>query len=99
MIVEERIYMLKPGTLPQYRALYLAEGRDIQIATLGNLVGYYFTEVGMQNQVVHLWAYDSFEERENRRSKLFQEPQWLSYIEKVRPLVEKQENRILKPLF
>ena len=99
MIVEERIYTLKPGALPEYRAIYLAEGKDVQIDTLGNLIGYYVTEIGPQNQIVHLWGYDSFEEREARRAKLFQDPKWLSYIEKVKHLVEKQENKILKPLF
>lgn len=99
MIGEERIYTLKIGALGPYKELYLAEGLEVQKQILGNLLGYYFTEVGMQNQVVHLWGYDSFEEHERRRAELFQHPDWLADIKKCATLVERQENRILKPLF
>ncbi|NBR02371.1 MAG: NIPSNAP family protein [Alphaproteobacteria bacterium] len=99
MIIEERIYTLKIGALKDYRDLYLAEGMDVQKSILGNLIGYYFTDIGTQNQVVHLWGYESFEDRETRRATLFSDPGWLSYISKVAPLIERQENRILKPLF
>ena len=99
MIIEERIYRLKPGAIARYRDLYLAEGKDIQTAILGDMVGYYFTEFGPQNQIVHLWRYESYEEREKRRAKLFADPQWLSFVEKTADLIETQENKILKPLF
>lgn len=99
MIVDERIYTLKVGALKAYRDLYVAEGKDIQTRILGDLLGYYFVDVGTQSQVVHLWAYDSFDDREQRRAALFGDPDWLAYIAKVTPLVEKQENRIMKPLF
>jgi hypothetical protein len=46
---------------------------------------------------VHLWGYDSFEERQRRRAELFQDKQWLTYVDKVRPLLVKMENRILIP--
>lgn len=98
MIVEERTYTLKIGALPAYRSLYLAEGYAVQKETLGNLIGYYFTDVGPQNQVVHLWGYDSYEERERRRAALMGDPQWLAYINKAKDFVERQESKILKPL-
>ncbi|NBT29558.1 MAG: NIPSNAP family protein [Gammaproteobacteria bacterium] len=98
MIVEERIYTLKIGALKAYRELYLAEGFEVQRSILGEPLGYYFTEFGTQNQVVHLWSYDSFDDRESRRTALFEHPDWLAYIQKAAPLVERQENRILKPL-
>lgn len=98
MIVEERIYTLRIGAVPAYRALYLAEGYEVQKAILGNLIGYYFTDVGTQNQIVHLWGYDSYEDREQRRSRLFEDPDWLAYIRKAAPFIERQENRIMKPL-
>ena len=99
MIVEERIYTLKIGAVGAYRDLYVAEGLAIQKRILGNLLGYYFTEVGPQNQVVHLWGYDDFADRAARRAELFRDPDWLAYVEKSAPLLERMENKILKPLF
>lgn len=42
--------------------------------TLGRLLGYFITEIGELNAVVHLWGYDSFEERARRRAALAGEP-------------------------
>lgn len=98
MIIEERIYTLKPGALAQYRALYLEHGYELQKSILGNLIGYYVTEFGPQNQVIHLWGYESHDERDRRRAELFSNPDWLDYIKSVAPLVETQENKLLKPL-
>ncbi|MBK0329640.1 NIPSNAP family protein [Rhodobacteraceae bacterium F11138] len=98
MIIEERIYTLKIGALKQYRALYLNGARQVQRQILGNCLGYYFTEVGTQNQVVHLWQYDSFEERSVRRAKLMENPIFQSFMRESAHLLECQENRILKPL-
>jgi hypothetical protein len=98
MIVEMREYTLHAGTVPQYFKLYEAEGLDIQRRILGRLVGYYATEVGPAvNQVVHLWAYDSFEDRIKRRRELAADPGWQSYVVKMRPMLAAQTNRIMTP--
>lgn len=57
MIVEERIYSLNIGAVPQYLKLYEEEGLAIQRPILGRMVGYFHTEIGPQHQIVHLWAY------------------------------------------
>jgi hypothetical protein len=97
MIVEMRTYTLHVGQVAGYLRLYEAEGLETQKRILGKLVGYYSTEIGDVNQVVHLWAYDSFEERMKRRAALFADPGWLAYIPKVAPMIAKQESKILNP--
>ncbi|HLZ85234.1 MAG TPA: NIPSNAP family protein [Caulobacteraceae bacterium] len=97
MIVEMRTYTLHVGQAANYLRLYEAEGLATQTRILGKLVGYYSTEVGNVNQIVHLWAYDSFEERLKRRAALFADPTWLAYIPKVAALIVTQESKILNP--
>ena len=97
MLYEERTYTLKPGSLAAYFKTYEAEGLAVQKAILGNLVGYFSTEFGTLNQVVHIWAYESLDERARRRAKLWQDQTWLAYAAKIIPLVEKMENRLLLP--
>jgi len=97
MIYEERNYTLKPGAVGTYFKTYEAEGLEVQKAILGKLVGYFQTEFGTLNQVVHIWAYDSLDERTRRRSQLWQDATWLRYIPKVLPLIEKMESRLLLP--
>lgn len=98
MIVEMREYTLHAGKVPEYFALYEREGLDIQRKILGRMVGYYSSEVGPAvNQVVHLWAYDSFEDRIERRKALAADPGWKAYVQKMRPMLAAQSNRILTP--
>jgi hypothetical protein len=98
MIVEMREYTLHAGQVPEYFKLYEAEGLEIQKRILGHMVGYYASEVGPAvNQVVHLWAYDSFDDRLERRRALAADPGWKAYVAKMRPMLAAQTNRILTP--
>ncbi|MBV8948837.1 MAG: NIPSNAP family protein [Solirubrobacterales bacterium] len=98
MIVEMREYTLRAGKVGEYLRLYEREGLEIQREILGHLVGYYATEVGdAVNQVVHLWAYESFDDRMARRQRLAADPGWQSYLEKMRPMLAEQRNRIMRP--
>ncbi len=98
MIVEMREYTLHPGKVPEYLELYEQEGLEIQREILGRMVGYYSTEVGPSiNQIVHLWAYDSFDDRVQRRRRLQADPGWRAYVHKMRPMLAAQTSRILNP--
>ncbi len=97
MIVEERIYTIATGQIGNYVKAYSEEGLAIQKPILGRLVGYYTTEFGPLNQVIHMWAYESLAERAERRAKLFADPAWLAYLAKLRGLVVTQENKLLIP--
>ena len=97
MIVEERIYTLEVGKAPEYLRLYEQEGLAIQEPILGNLIGYFSSEIGDLNLIVHMWGYESYEERARRRAELVANEGWKAYVEKVRPFILRQENRILIP--
>jgi hypothetical protein len=97
VIVEERIYTLHIGKVPEYMRLYEDEGLAIQTRILPRLVGYFSTEFGPLNQVVHLWAYDSLEERAQKRAELGADEGWKAYLAKIRPLIVSQENKLLVP--
>jgi|SRR5579875_1553107 NIPSNAP len=97
MIVEERIYTLAPGQAAEYLRMYEAEGLPIQRAILGRMVGYFSTEFGPLNQIVHLWAYRDLAERSERRARLQADEGWRAYAQKIRPLIVRQENKLLLP--
>lgn len=97
MLVELRTYTTQPGRLRDYLALYEAEGLAIQRRILGRLVGYYRSEIGELNQVLHLWAYEDLKEREQRRAALLADPQFQAYVRQMLPLLQSQESRILAP--
>jgi NIPSNAP len=97
MIIEERIYTCHCGQAQRYVQMYESEGLAIQRPILGTLVGYFTTEFGPLNQVVHMWAYESLQDRAERRARLLSDDAWIAYAKKVQPLVLSQENKILVP--
>ena len=97
MIVEERTYTLQPGKTSDYLRAYEDGGLAVQREILGDLIGYFTTEIGTLNQIVHLWGYDSLADREVRRRSLLENPTWQGYVPAIRPWLMHQENRILVP--
>jgi hypothetical protein len=62
MIIEMRTYILKPGTVPAFMQRF-AEGLPAR-TQFSQLGGIWHSDVGTLNQVVHVWPYESFEDRE-----------------------------------
>jgi hypothetical protein len=54
MFVEERIYTLQPGRTGDFLKLYEEEALAIQLKHLRTMVGYYSSEIGPLNQIIHL---------------------------------------------
>jgi hypothetical protein len=96
-IVEMRTYTIVPGKIPEYFGLYEREGMAVQESHLGKMAGYYATEIGPVNEVVHLWRYFDLNDRMERRNRLKADPRWQAYIVHMLPLLVSQESRILVP--
>ncbi|MGE0803572.1 MAG: NIPSNAP family protein [Lautropia sp.] len=79
MIFEHRTYTLHPGGLAEYLPRYEQYGLPIQKKYLGRLLGFFVSEIGELEQVVHIWAYDSHADREERRRKMEADPEWAAF--------------------
>lgn len=99
MIVEMRIYTITPGRVADFVELYENKALAIQKKYLGELLGFYVTEVGPLNQVVHLWRYESMGDRETRRARMDADPAWTQYraASKELNILMNQETRFMKP--
>ena len=74
MIHEFRTYDLKPGSLAQYykNTAAMMEKR----LEYSSLVGYFHTEIGPLNRVLHIWEYEDLNERTDVRSKVIADGIW-----------------------
>jgi len=97
MIVEQRCYTLHPGRTGAFLALVRDEGLAIQKPHLGAPLGYFTSDSGVLNQVIHLWGFDSADARERCRAALAADPAWQDFVPRVLPLVDRMESRILVP--
>ncbi|HUZ75582.1 MAG TPA: NIPSNAP family protein [Stellaceae bacterium] len=98
MILEVRTYTAQPGKAREWLEYYENNGLPVQKRMLGRLVGFFTSELGPLNQIVHMWAYESLADREQRRAALAKEPEWHAYLKnQPQGVLAAQETRILVP--
>ena len=69
MIVEHRTYKIKPGKVNELMDLSEKEGMEVHKRILGNQLGFFYTEIGPLNEIVHIYGYDSLDDRAKRRKE------------------------------
>lgn len=79
MYYELRTYTLDPLKMADWLALYQSHALDVQSEHLGNLVGFFTSEFGDVNQVVHIWGYASLDDRIARRTAMAADPRWAAF--------------------
>jgi len=92
MIIEMRTYLLRPGTVPNFMQRF-AEALPArrQFSPLG---AFFHSEIGTLNQVIHVWPYKDFEERERIGAEARKTGKWPP---NVREFILTQENKLLQP--
>jgi hypothetical protein len=99
MIFELRTYTLVPGKVNDYLRTSAEVGRKARGDNYGTLRGFWFTEFGTLNQVVHLWEYPDLNERERLRAELQKNEDWTrGYLPQIRQYLLAQQNKILAPV-
>jgi NIPSNAP len=99
MIYELRTYTVKPGTVGDMVKAASTVSRDIRGDNFGKLEGYWFTEIGPLNQVLHMWSYSDLNERAKLRAELAKNARWTGeYIPLIRPTLIRQEVRLMNAI-
>ena len=100
MIYDHRTYVCRPGTIKKHLDLYVAHGLAPQTKHLGQPALYATTEVGDVNSYVHVWAYDSMQDRTTKRAAMQADPAWQEYlrVSGEAGYLLSQENKIMIPV-
>lgn len=92
MIAELRTYLLRPGGVPPTEALF---GKHLHHRTpMSPLGGLWHTLTGQLNTVLHLWPYESIQERCEIRDAMMRPPLWPPPL---RPYLVEMDSIILLP--
>ena len=100
MIFELRTYTLKVGALDTVNKLF-AERLEHRVK-YSPLAGYWYTDIGPLNQIIHIWPYKTLDERWALRNKTRESGDWPPSVAAKKAglpdyhLVQ-QENKILMP--
>ena len=95
-IYDFRMYTLKPGATPDYMAAVKEIALPIRKKYGIELAGWYYSDIGELNQVVHIWAYRDYDHLDEGKAKVASDPDWSGkYIPRVRPLIVAQKTYLM----
>ena len=92
MIFEMRTYLMKPGSIPKVEELW---GASLPARSkLSRMGGFWRTEVGTLNQIIHVWPYENIGERDRIRAEAVKTGVWPP---KIAEYILEMESKILHP--
>jgi hypothetical protein len=92
MIIEMRTYTLRPGSMAEVEKRF---GEALPARQpFSRLAAFWHTEVGPLNQIIHVWPYDSFEQRSQVRAAAAKTEGWPPNI---REFVVSQQSEAFVP--
>lgn len=94
--VDHRIYTIRLRGMAEFIDVFDRLAMPIQLKYLGVPVGFYMSDIGALNQVVHLWGYESIADYDQRRTARDADPEWPAYLQASAHLIVAQENRIIR---
>ncbi|XP_025115416.1 protein NipSnap homolog 3A-like isoform X1 [Pomacea canaliculata] len=93
-VVELRIYELKPEYFKPFLEL-IEKHWHIRCADSKSL-GFWISDLGGINEVIHMWQYDSLIDRALKRKKLLENKEWQKgFLPKFFPMCSKMTNALL----
>lgn len=94
-IYEMRTYTVHVGKMPEVVEAYRTLGWPVIERHPKKLVGYFLSDIGALNQLIHLWKFDDDADRRAFWKDLFADEDFMVFARTLRPLLQHQENRLL----
>jgi hypothetical protein len=96
-LYELRTYTLFVGKMAEVVRLYSEFGCPAlqQAGQDKKLIGYFQSDVGTINQLVHLWKFDDDADRRGHWQSVYANADFTSFLAKLRPLLMTQEVKLL----
>jgi hypothetical protein len=97
VIYERRTYSVTVGQMAEVVRLYASEGWPaLQAGGFADkLVGYFVSDTGELHQLIHLWRFDSDDDRREFWKRLFADAAFMAFARQLRPLLKRQENQLM----
>ncbi len=96
-IYEKRTYSVTVGQMSEVLRLYKTQGWPALEAGgfAKKCVGYFVSDTGELHQLIHLWRFESDDDRRAHWTRLFADEAFMAFAKQIRPLVKTQSNQLL----
>ena len=97
-LIDHRIYTIRLRKMSEFIDVWDRLAMPVLLETLGSPVGFWTSFVGPQNQFIHLWAYESLADYEQRGIARDAHPGFAAYLAASEPLILAQETRLIRAI-
>ena len=97
VVYEKRTYSVKVGEMQEVKRLYSTEGWPA-LSAAGcekKLLGYFTSDTGDLHQLIHLWRFESDEDRRGFWSRVYENERFVGFARKLRPLINTQNVQLM----
>ena len=96
MIYDFREYTLLPGKTTEYMAAVREVALGIRQKYGVKLAGWYYSDVGELNKVVHIWAFRDHAHMKEAKAQVSADPDWSGkYLPRVHGLIQSQKTYLM----
>jgi hypothetical protein len=96
-VYEKRTYSVTVGKMSEVIHLYTTLGWPALEAGgfSKNLIGYFTSDTGELHQLIHLWRFESDDDRRAFWKRLYADKDFMAFAVQLRPLIKTQANQLL----
>ena len=97
VVYEKRTYSVDVGQMAEVIRLYSTLGWPaLEAGGFGTkLVGYFTSDTGELHQLIHLWRFDSDDDRRAHWKRLFENAEFMAFAKQMRPLPRSQDLQLM----
>jgi hypothetical protein len=96
VIYDMRTYDIAVGQVSKYLEAVEKIGLKVREDHGIKLAGWYYTDIGTLNRVVHIWAYEDYAHYEKARAAFRSDPRWINeYQPMTKGLILKQSTQMM----
>ena len=96
-IYEKRTYSVTVGQMAEVIRLYSSLGWPaLEAGGFGKkLIGHFVSDTGELHQLIHLWRFQSDDDRRAHWKRLFEDPDFLTFAKQIPQLVRSQNVQLM----
>jgi len=94
-VYELRIYDIQVGRMGEVVRLYSDLGWPALETYQEKLVGYFTSDVGALNQLIHLWKFEDDADRRAHWQALYADEDFMNFAGQLRPMILRQANQLM----
>lgn len=96
-VYEKRTYSVTVGQMAEVQRLYKTQGWPALEAGgfASKCIGYFVSDTGELHQLIHLWRFDSDDDRRAHWTRLFADEAFMAFAKQIRPLIKTQSNQLM----